>query len=121
MTKTQTQVARFNPAPCLLSASSPKMEEKPDGQFVAFSEFEAFKKRVDDLTELAAYAYELATYANQSLLTNQPEFLDGLDNRFDLFVDCYVSVFCGMYGNHCPTEAAAQVAREADEAMRKAS
>jgi hypothetical protein len=39
----------------------------------------------DELLKLAAVSYELASYANESKLTNQPEFLEGLFERIAAF------------------------------------
>lgn len=115
----QETVRRFNPntyyPPSNVKVSGGKMEEAPNGQFVLFTDLECLQERITELTNLAATAYELATYANQSLPINQPEFLDGLDNRFDLFIKGFNGAFCNRPGLVCPTEAAAESAREADK------
>lgn len=45
------------------------------------------------LRELASISYELASYANESLPTNQPEFLEGLFERIEAFEKAHTAIF----------------------------
>lgn len=45
------------------------------------------------LRELASISYEMASYANESLPTNQPEFLEGLIERIEAFEKAHTAIF----------------------------